>query len=332
MGQSKNKTDLQKPKLLDQVRFTIRTKHYSIRTEEAYVSWIKRYILFHNKRHPQEMREPEINQFLTHLAVKGNVSSSTQNQALCAILFLYTEVMKQKIGDLGDITRAKRSQKIPVVLTRQEVGSVMKNIKGIHYIMTFLLYGSGLRLLECFRLRVMDIDFNMNQVAVRNAKGKKDRLTMLPQKIKKPLEEHLKLVKKLHDNDLKAGVDSIYLPYAPEKKYPKAYLQFGWQYVFPASRLSNDPRSGKRRRHHASEEMLQKAVKAACRKAGIRKNASCHILRHSFATHLLEDGYDIRTVQELLGHKSVNTTMIYTHVLNRGGKGVKSPGDSLIID
>lgn len=316
-----------KPKLLDQVRNLIRVKHYSIRTEEAYVNWIRRFILFHNKRHPNEMGEPEVSQFLTHLAVKGKVSASTQNQALSAVLFLYREVLKKDIGWLDDVERAKRPTRLPVVFTREEAKAILAHLEGSKWLMANLLYGSGLRLMECIRLRIKDLDFEYNQIVVRDAKGQKDRVTMLPVSLKEPLKRHLEKVRAIHEKDLKEGFGKVYLPFALERKYPNANQEWGWQYVFPASKHSGDPRTGIERRHHIAETVLQRGVKAAIRSTGITKNGSCHTFRHSFATHLLEAGYDIRTVQELLGHKDVSTTMIYTHVLNRGGKGVKSPLD-----
>lgn len=320
-----------KPKLLDQVRSATRTRHYSIRTEEAYTAWIKRFILFHNKRHPNEMGESEINQFLSYLAEKKNVSASTQNQALCAIIFLYKHVLKKDIGDLGDLTWAKKSKRLPVVLTREEVKAIMDNLSGTHWLMATMLYGAGLRLMECLRLRVKDIDFALNQIIVRDTKGSKDRVTMLPQITKKPLKKHLEKGKKIHEKDLENGCGTVYLPYALERKYPNASREWKWQYVFPATKISVDPRTGIKRRHHIYETVLQKAVKTAIRKAGIAKQVSCHTFRHSFATHLLEDGHDIRTIQELLGHKNLKTTMIYTHVLNQGGKGVRSPADRISL-
>lgn len=318
-----------KPKLLEQVRNAIRTKHYSIRTEEAYVNWIRKFILFHNKRHPAEMAEKEITEFLTYLAVKRNVAAATQNQALCAILFLYKEILKKDIGDLGDLTWAKKPKKLPVVLTRQEVKALFSQLNDNYWLMANLLYGSGLRLIECLRLRVKDIDFTYRQIIVRDAKGQKDRVTMLPEKLVQPLKTHLKKVKALHNKDLQKGFGTVYLPFALERKYPNANKDWGWQYVFPAGRISTDPRSGRKQRHHVGEAILQRAVKQGIRKVGIHKPASCHSLRHSFATHLLEEGHDIRTVQELLGHNSVETTMVYTHVLKKGGRGVPSPADKL---
>jgi len=314
-------------KLLDQVRDAIRRKHYSIRTEEAYVSWTRRYILFHNKRHPKDMGAPEIEAFLTHLAVEKHVAASTQNQALSALLFLYREVLGQEVKFPTDSIRAKRPKRLPTVLTREETLRVIGCMSGTHQLMAKLLYGSGLRLMECLRLRVKDVDFAQHQIIVRDGKGMKDRVTMLPDTIAPLLQEHLQRVKRLHVEDLAKGYGSVYLPFALERKYPNANRQWIWQYVFPSSRLSKDPRTGIVRRHHISESSVQKAVNKAARLAGINKHVSCHTFRHSFATHLLENGYDIRTVQELLGHKDVKTTMIYTHVLNRGSLAVRSPLD-----
>ncbi|MEZ5576966.1 MAG: integron integrase [Candidatus Competibacteraceae bacterium] len=316
-----------KPRLLDQVRDKIRFKHYSIRTEHAYVDWIKRYILFHGKRYPQEMGKQKAEQFLSHLAVDRNVAASTQNQALSAILFLYKEVLEQDIGWLENVERAKRPARLPVVLTATEVRAVLAHLEGRYRLMANLLYGAGLRLMECVRLRVKDLDFEYRQITVRDGKGQKDRLTMLADVLIEPLQTHLADVKILHEQDLREGFGNVYLPFALERKYPNAGREWGWQYVFPASQRSVDPRSRIERRHHLDEQTLQRAFKKAVRAASITKPASCHSLRHSFATHLLMSGYDIRTVQELLGHKDVSTTMIYTHVLNRGGKGVASPLD-----
>jgi integron integrase len=316
-----------KPKLLDQVRDVIRRKHFSIRTEQTYVDWIKRYIFFHGKRHPNEMAEPEITAFLTHLARAGKVAASTQNQALSALLFLYREVLQQNIGWLDQVERAKRPERLPVVLTKDEVRRLFAHLHGTNRLMAGLLYGSGLRLMECMRLRVKDVDLGYLRVTVRDGKGGKDRITMLPVNAAKPLERHLQKVKAQHEQDLEDGFGSVYLPDALERKYPNAAREWMWQYVFPSSRLSIDARSGVRRRHHVEESSLQLGIKRAVRASGIQKPATCHTLRHSFATHLLENGYDIRTVQELLGHKDVSTTMIYTHVLNRPGIGVKSPLD-----
>jgi integron integrase len=318
-----------KPKLLDQVREAIRMRHYSIRTEEAYISWIKRFILFHGKRHPLEMGEDEITRFLSALAVHRQVSASTQNQALCALVFLYRHVLGQNLGWLEDVVRAKRPQRLPVVLTRAEVKALLGALDGVHWIMASLLYGAGLRLLECLRLRVKDIDFASHQILLRDGKGHKDRRTMLPAAVQEPLAAHLEHVRQRHQQDLARGFGRVYVPDALQRKYPHANSEWGWQWVFPASQISLDPRSGEYRRHHLHESVLQRAVKDAARTIGLIKPASCHTLRHSFATHLLEDGYDIRTIQELLGHRDVKTTMIYTHVLNRGGKGVYSPMDRL---
>jgi integron integrase len=319
----------QQPKLLDQVRGAIRTRHDSVRTEEAYVSWIRRFILFHGKRHPLEMGEDEITQFLSALAVHEHVSASTQHQALCALLFLYRHVLDQQLGWLEDIVRARRPPRLPVVLTRPEVKALLGALAGVHWIMASLLYRAGLRLLECLRLRVKDIDLTSHQIVVREGKGHKDRRTMLPAVVKAPLAAHLAHVHPLHQHDLAQGFGRVYLPDALQRKYPNADRAWGWQWVFPASRISLDPRSGERRRHHLHEAVLQRAVKEAASTVGLPKAVSCHALRHSFATHLLEDGYDIRTIQQLLGHRDVSTTMIYTHVLNRGGKGVYSPIDRL---
>ena len=317
------------PKLLDQVRAAVRVRHYSLRTEEAYVRWTKRFILFHDKRHPREMGVQEVQQFLTHLAVEGRVAASTQRQALSAILFLYQQVLKQDIGWIDEVVRAKQPHRVPVVLTQDEVAAVLQYLSGTTWLMATLLYGSGLRLMECLRLRVKDLDFAYNQIVVRDGKGHKDRVTMLPQQVKEPLQHHLAAVKQLHEQDCQAGGGHVYLPYALERKYPNASGEWVWQYVFPAATPSRDPRTGIVRRHHVHRLVLQRAMQAAVRKANIPKAASCHSLRHSFATHLLQAGYDIRTVQELLGHKDVSTTMIYTHVLQRGGRGVKSPADLL---
>lgn len=317
------------PKLLDQVQAVLRTKHYSIRTERVYLDWIKRYILFHNKTHPAQMGAPEVEAFLSHLAVAGKVAASTQNQAKSALLFLYREVLAIELPWLDNVTQAKIPQRLPVVLTASEVKSVLNRLDGTLWLMASLLYGGGLRLMECVRLRVKDVDFEMRQITVREGKGFKDRVTMLPESCIAPLQAHLARVKALHNEDMAAGHGAVYLPYALEKKYPNAAKEWGWQYVFPSRNLSVDPRSGVTRRHHVDEKSLQRAVKRAAQQAGIAKPATPHTFRHSFATHLLQSGYDIRTVQELMGHKDVQTTMIYTHVLNRGGKGVQSPLDAL---
>ena len=325
---------LGKPKkLLDQVRDVMRLKHYSLRTERTYCDWIERFIRFHDLRHPREMGEPEVSAFLTHLARDGNVAASTQNQALSSLLFLYKVVLKQEIGWLEDVERAKKPVRLPVVLTRDEVHKIFAHLNGTVRLMAGLLYGSGLRLMECVRLRIKDIDFGYARITVRDAKGGKDRVTMLPVNLANALERHLQKAKAQHEQDLEEGFGEVYLPHALARKFPNAAREWCWQYVFPSTRLSSDPRSesnnggAMKRRHHVDESALQQAVKKAVRASGINKPASCHTLRHSFATHLLENGYDIRTVQELLGHKDVSTTMIYTHVLNRPGIGVKSPLD-----
>ena len=318
-----------KPRLLDQVRATIRLRHYSLRTEQTYVHWIKRFIFFHEKRHPREMGKEEVEHFLTSLAVDRHVSAATQNQALHAILFLYREVLAQELGWLDNIVPAKRPQRLPTVLTHQEVRSLLSAVRGVPWLIANLLYGAGLRLTEGLRLRVKDIDFTANHIVVREGKGDKDRITMLPSVIKEPLTAHLVQVRALHQQDLARGQGRVALPNALDRKYRNAAGEWAWQWVFPASHLSIDPRSGIQRRHHLYESVPQRALREAARQVGLTKPANPHILRHSFATHLLEAGYDIRTIQELLGHRDVSTTMIYTHVLNRGGRGVASPADRL---
>lgn len=316
-----------KPKLLEQVRQTIRRKHYSLRTEQTYVDWIKRYIFFHNKRHPAEMGAREMEEFLNHLAVEKKVAASTQNQALSALVFLYREVLRQQFDWMDNLERAKRPARVPIVLTETEVKRLLAHLDGQNWLMASLLYGSGLRLMECVRLRVKDVDFEYRQITVRDGKGNKDRVTMLPDTCLEMLKRHLEKVKNLHEEDLSDGFGDVYMPFALERKYKNYGKQWGWQYVFPAVNRSVDPLSRKIRRHHVDEKVLQRAVGNAARKARIMKPATCHTLRHSFATHLLMNGQDIRTVQELLGHKDVSTTMVYTHVLNRGGRGVRSPLD-----
>jgi len=317
----------QPPKLLDQVRDKLRVKHYAIRTEQSYVDWIKRYIYFHDKTHPRELGAQDVEAFLTHLAVAGKVSASTQNQAKSALLFLYREVLEIELPWLDNVTQAKAPKKLPVVLTVAEVQAVLSRLGGSHLLIASLLYGGGMRLMEAVRLRVKDVDFARHEIIVREGKGFKDRVTMLPESIVPALKAHLVKVQALHDEDLAQGLGEVYLPFALEKKYPNAGREWGWQYVFPSKNLSVDPRSGKRRRHHLDEKGVQRAMKQAVRDAGLVKPATPHTLRHSFATHLLQSGYDIRTVQELLGHSDVSTTMIYTHVLNKGGRGVVSPLD-----
>lgn len=318
---------VQKPRLLDQVRNRLRVKHYALRTEESYVDWIKRFILFHDKRHPIEMGAPEVEAFLTHLAVNRNVSASTQNQALAALLFLYKEVLEVELTWLENVTRAKPSRRLPVVLTRGEIDRILSMLDGTHQLMGKLLYGSGMRLMELVRLRIKDVEFTRREIVVRSGKGGKDRVTMLPDTLIAPLQEHLVRVQLLFEQDRAADAAGVYLPDALEVKYPNAGKEWAWQWVFPARKLSCDPRSGITRRHHTDEQALQRAIKRAVQASGIAKPATPHTFRHSFATHLLEAGYDIRTVQELLGHKDVSTTQVYTHVLNRGGRGVRSPLD-----
>ncbi|HSD38848.1 MAG TPA: integron integrase [Rhodocyclaceae bacterium] len=318
------------PKLLEQVRDRLRLKHYSIRTEDAYLGWIKRYILFHDKRHPASMGKEEVEAFLTSLAVERNVAASTQGQALSAILFLYQEVLGQVLPWLDEVTRAKKPVRLPSVLTQAETAALVAAIEDPEMALVVrLLYGTGMRVLEGLRLRVKDVDFTRREILVREGKGNKDRVTMLPASLVEPLRARVKLRQHQHGIDLAQGRGSVYLPHALAVKYPAAATAFGWQYVFAAPSFSTDPRSGEVRRHHLDEKRVQRAVRRASGVAGILKQVSPHTLRHSFATHLLEAGQDIRTVQELLGHKDVSTTMIYTHVLNRGGLGVVSPLDRM---
>ena len=317
----------QSPKLLDRMRAEIRLRHYSLRTEEAYVDWARRYILFHHKRHPQEMGAGEVAAFLSYLASERGVSASTHNQAKSALLFLYREVLGIELPWLDEVIAAKVSRRLPVVLTPTEVRRLLEATSGTLGLVISLLYGTGMRLLEGLRLRVKDVEFERREIIVREGKGNKDRVTVLPENLILPLKAHLEKVKALHEKDLAAGFWEVYLPDALAVKYPNAAKTFGWQYVFPSAARSVDPRSGKERRHHLYETSVQRAVREAARKANIIKPVTPHVLRHSFATHLLQAGYDIRTVQELLGHKDVQTTMIYTHVLNKGGRGVVSPLD-----
>jgi len=316
-----------KPRLLEQVRRTLRTLHYSYRTEQQYLHWLRRFILFHEKRHPSSLGPAEVEAFLTHLAVQRKVSASTQNQALSAILFLYQKVLNVELPWLEGIVRAKPSQYLPVVLTPEEVRAILERMEHPYRLIANLLYGAGLRISEALRLRVKDLNFSYHQVLVRDGKGGKDRVTVLPESQVEPLQAHLVAVRAQHDYAVKRGYGGVELPFALERKYPNAHLEWGWQYVFPATQPSTDPRSGARRRHHIFPDTVQRHVKIATRAAGIHRPVSCHTFRHSFATHLLERGYDIRTVQELLGHRDVKTTQIYTHVMRRGANAVKSPLD-----
>lgn len=317
------------PRLLDRVRDTLRVRHYSLRTETAYLDWIKRFILFHGKRHPRDMGHAEVTAFLTDLAVSRNVAPSTQNQALAAVLFLYREVLEQDLPWLKDVVRARRPARLPTVLTQAEVARLIDRVDGPMQLMICLLYGTGMRLMELVRLRVKDVEFERLEITIRDGKGAKDRVTMLPESLAEPLQAHLAMRRAVFDQDAGQNQAEVWLPDALAVKYPNAPREWGWQYVFVAQRFSEDPRSGARRRHHVDEKQIQRHVKLAAQRAGIAKPVSPHALRHSFATHLLEGGYDIRTVQELLGHSDVSTTMIYTHVLNRGGRGVISPLDRM---
>ncbi len=317
-------------KLLDQYSEALRNRHYSLRTETTYVSWVRQYILFHGKRHPREMGVAEINSFITDLVNRRDVAASTQNQAISAILFLYRHVLNMELDDAALVPiRPTRPKRVPTVLSRDEAKRVIEKMDGIYRIMAQLMYGSGLRLMEVLRLRVKDLDFANRQIIVRDGKGENDRVTMFPGTLLEPLRLHLQQVKARHESDLLQGLGTVYLPYALERKFPNASREFAWQYVFPAPDFSIDPVSGVKQRHHLNESSLQKAVRSAARQARIDKHVTCHTFRHSFATHLLESGYDIRTVQELLGHKDVKTTMIYTHVLQRGGMAVRSPLDEI---
>jgi integron integrase len=305
----------------------LRVRHYSLRTEEAYVGWVKRFIRFHAGRHPRELGAAEVRAFLESLAVEGNVSASTQNQALHGLLFLYAHVLERSLGEIGEFTPARRPKKLPVVLAREEVSRLLGALEGTHRLIAQLLYGCGLRLLEGLRLRIKDVDFERGQITVREGKGFKDRVTMFPEKLRVGLQTQLEAARALHAQDVEAGLGAVWLPEALGVKFPNAAQEWCWQWVFPAKQISADPRTGERRRHHVHENAVQKAVKIAVAKARLTKPATCHTLRHSFATHLLENGYDIRTVQELLGHADVSTTQIYTHVMQRPGIGVRSPLD-----
>lgn len=316
-----------KPRLLDEVRKRVRVRHYSLRTEQSYVGWIRRFILYHGKRHPRDMGAAEVEAFLSYLAVERSVSASTQNQALAALLFLFREVLEVELPWLEGITRAKQPVRVPVVLARAEVDRLFTHLAGTHLLMARLLYGTGMRLMECVRLRVKDLDFARGSLTVRGGKGAKDRLTMLPRSLRGELETHLARARRQWEQDRAAGSTGVELPLALARKYPRAPFEWGWFWVFPAAALSRDPRSGIVRRHDTHKQALQRAIKQAVTAAGIHKPATTHTLRHSFATHLLEDGYDIRTIQELLGHRDVSTTMVYVHALNRGGRGVISPLD-----
>ena len=322
----------QPPRLLDQLRREIRVRHYSIRTEHTYVDWVRRFIVFHNRRHPKDMGAAEINAYLSHLASDRNVAASTQNQALCAVLFLYKHVIGREVGELGEVVRAKKPARLPVVLSVQETTAIISQMKGTVRFMTLLMYGTGMRIIELIRLRAKDVDFDNKTIVVRDGKGEKDRFVPLPENIADPLREHLRRVKALHEEDLKAGYGTVHLPYALERKYPNANREWSWQYVFPSRKLSVDPRSGVTQRHHVFESVLQEAIKSATRRAGVTKIVHAHSFRHSFATHLLASGMDIRSIQELLGHSDVSTTMIYTHVLKVSRLGVVSPADKLGID
>ena len=327
-GQESSRVTVARPRLFETLKAAIQTRHYSRRTGDAYLQWIKRFIVFTGKRHPRELGAAEVTAFLSHLAVDGHVAAATQNQALAALLFLYKEVLGEPLPWLDDIVRAKRPVRKPTVLTADEAGRLLSNLRGPKWIMASLLYGAGLRLRECLNLRVKDLDFGYRQILVRDGKGGKDRITVLPASLAEPLQTHLIRVKELHERDLAQGYGDVELPDALMRKYPRAQYEWAWKFVFPSYKRSVDPGTGVIRRHHVYENYLIRGVKEAARAAGIAKHVSCHTLRHSFATHLLENGYDIRTVQELLGHSSVETTMIYTHVMNKGGRGVKSPLDA----
>jgi len=317
------------PKLLVRMRRVLRAAHYSPRTEAVYVGWVRRFVRFHGLRHPDRLRETEVVAFLTHLATEGRVSASTQQQALSALLVLYRDVLGRPLGDLGSVLKARAPSRLPVVLSRGEVQRVLEELAGTSQLIGILLYGAGLRLTEAVTLRVKDVDLGRGEITIRRGKGAKDRVTVLPERVRGPLAAHLEMVKELHQRDLAVGAGRVVLPEALDRKLPGASAEWAWQWVFPGTRVYRDRRTGEMRRHHLHHTAVQRAMTAAVRRAGLAKRASCHTLRHSFATHLLESGYDIRTVQELLGHRDVSTTMIYTHVLNRGGLGVQSPADFL---
>lgn len=319
---------MEKKRLLVRMSDAIRSRHYSLRTEQSYIQWVRRFILFHNKRHPEKMGEKEITSFLTDLAVNRKVAASTQNQALSALLFLYKHVLDKKLDWLEDVVRAKRPRRLPVVLTQAEAGTLLDNMTGVNGLIAKLIYGTGMRKMECLRLRVMDIDFDYGQIHVRSGKGNKDRITLLPDCLGIPLRSQLERVARVHNKDLEEGYGEVELPFALDRKYPNAGWDWKWQYVFPATKRSVDPLTGVIRRHHWYDTNVSRAIRQSVHSSRINKQVGVHTLRHSFATHLLENGYDIRTVQELLGHKDVSTTMIYTHVLNKGGRGVRSPLDS----
>ena len=316
-----------RPRLLDQVRQALRLRHYSVRTEKSYVRWIRRFVLFHGKRHPADLGGDEVTKFLSWLAEERHVSPSTQTQALCALLFLYRHVLRLDLPWMTAVARAPARARLPIVLSRDEVRAVIRRLEGVERLIVMLLYGSGLRLLEALRLRVKDVDFDQHQITVRGGKGDKDRVTVLPESVRAELRRHLSEVRVIHEKDLGRGAGWVALPHALSRKYPEAGREWIWQWVFPSTRLMRGAPDGRAGRHHYHETVIQRAVTAAARLSGIGKRATCHSFRHSFATHLLEDGYDIRTVQELLGHSDVSTTMIYTHVLNRGAFGVRSPAD-----
>ena len=320
-------TDYKKPKLLKRLMKALQVRHYSIRTIKTYCHWVKRYVYFHKMRHPEEMGEEEINLFLDHLATRRKLSASSQSQALSALLFMYRNVLERELDNIEIIARARRPRHLPVVMTKEEVKAILEQLPPGMWLIASLLYSSGVRLMEGLNLRVHDIDFSYNEIQVRDGKGFKDRRTMLSEKLKIPLKRHLKIVKKIHQEDIPENFGNVYMPYALEKKYPNAPREWSWQFVFPQPARWIDPKTGVQGRHHVHPTSVQKAVRTAAKRAGIVKHATCHTFRHSFATHLMENGYDIRTVQELLGQKSVKTTMIYTHVLKKGGRGVKSPFD-----